>query len=135
MLHRVELQLLDLCLMLCWPRCGIVGEVGCKVEDAWTWTKVWMGGIINMNFKSHTSYRCSMCFKRKSNHLHLLLFHSMFGMTFFLSPPSCKSLLEYAKGIVWQMSVYSMFPSSSNKRKYGNSILRFIDDEVIESLD
>jgi hypothetical protein len=50
MLHRVELQLLDLCPMLCWPRCGIVGKVGCKVEDAWTRTKVWMGGIVNMNW-------------------------------------------------------------------------------------
>jgi hypothetical protein len=49
MLHRVELQLLDLCPMLCWPRCGIVGEVGCKVEDVWIGTKVWMGGIVNMN--------------------------------------------------------------------------------------
>jgi hypothetical protein len=50
MLHMVELQLLDLCPMLCWSWCGIVGEIGCKVEDAWTWTKVWMGGIVNINW-------------------------------------------------------------------------------------
>jgi hypothetical protein len=45
------------------------------------------------------------------------------------------SLPEYAEGIIQQMATYSMPPSSSNKRKYGSSILRFINDEVIEKLD
>jgi hypothetical protein len=54
---------------------------------------------------------------------------------FFLSPPSCISLLEYVEGIVRQMAAYSMPPSSSNKRKYGSFVQRFIDDEAIEILD
>jgi hypothetical protein len=48
---------------------------------------------------------------------------------FFPSPLSHISLLEYAKNIVQQMAACSMPPSSSNKREYGSSILRFIDDE------
>jgi hypothetical protein len=59
----------------------------------------------------------------------------MFGVTFFLIPPSHMSLLEYAEGIIWQMAAYSTPPSSSNNRKYSSFILRFIDDEAIENLD
>jgi hypothetical protein len=33
------------------------------------------------------------------------------------------------------MAAYSMPPSFSNKREYGNLVLRFIDDEAIENLD
>jgi hypothetical protein len=33
------------------------------------------------------------------------------------------------------MAAYSMPPFSSNKKKYGSLILRFINDETIESLD
>jgi hypothetical protein len=54
---------------------------------------------------------------------------------FFLDPPSHMSLFEYVEGIARQMAAYSTPPSSSNKRKYGNFILRFIDDEAIENLD
>jgi hypothetical protein len=53
----------------------------------------------------------------------------------FPSPPSRISLLEYVEGSIWQMAAYSMPPSSSNKRKYGSYVLRFIDDETIENLD
>jgi hypothetical protein len=44
-------------------------------------------------------------------------------------------LPEFAEGIIQQMATYSMPPSSSNKREYGISVLRFIDDEAIENLD
>jgi hypothetical protein len=33
------------------------------------------------------------------------------------------------------MATYSMPPFSSNKKKYGNLVLKFINDEAIESLD
>jgi hypothetical protein len=52
---------------------------------------------------------------------------------FLPSPLSRKSLLEYAKGIARQMATYSMPPSFNNKRKYGSLVLRFINDEAIES--
>jgi hypothetical protein len=54
---------------------------------------------------------------------------------FFPSPPFRILLLEYAEGIAQQMATYSTPPSSSNKRKYGNLVLRFMDDEAIENLD
>jgi hypothetical protein len=33
------------------------------------------------------------------------------------------------------MAAYSMPPSSSNKKKYGSLVLRFINDEAIENFD
>jgi len=54
---------------------------------------------------------------------------------FFPNPLSHISLPKYAKGITQQMASYSMPPSFSNKRKYGNYVLRFINNEAIENLD
>ncbi len=54
---------------------------------------------------------------------------------FFHSPLSRKSLFEFVEGITRQMAAYSMLPSSSNKRKYGSLLLKFVNDETIESLD
>jgi hypothetical protein len=54
---------------------------------------------------------------------------------FFFNPPSHKSLPKYTEGIVRQITSYSMPPSSSNKRKYDNFVIRSIDDKAIESFD
>jgi hypothetical protein len=43
------------------------------------------------------------------------------------SPPEKRSRMNLAS--------YSTPPSSSKKRKYGNYVLGFIDDELVENLD
>jgi hypothetical protein len=54
---------------------------------------------------------------------------------FFPRPTSHISFPKYVEGIAQQMAAYSMPSSSRNKKKHGNYVLRFIDDEAIENLD